>query len=112
MKKYICILVYAVCFGCSEENDLLHEYYNPAEIKQLHKLIDFTKNELSKNCSNEKTSCILGFFDQFKDLGANQDLNIPISVDKELKLLRSIDLDLFNDIWAKCKGKDTEVKTR
>jgi hypothetical protein len=112
MKKYICILVYAVCFGCSEKNDLLHEYYNPAEIKQLHKLIDFTKNELSKNCNKEKTSCMLGFFDQFKDLGANQDLDIPISVYGELKLLRSIDPDLFNDIWVKCKGNRSRGKDK
>lgn len=115
MKKYIHILIYAMFIGCSEKPDLLNEYYKPDEVKQLYKLINFTKNELSKNCGKVTTSCMIEFFDQFKDVGANQEFEIPIDADQELELLNSIDEQLFHDIWINCtwerhRGKDNVMQ--
>ncbi len=102
MKLFILILTAACLLGCSEQKSLTHEIYLTKEVQQLQKLTHFIKSELTKNCELETNDCIIDFFSQFKDIGANEEFDIPISKTDELKLLNSLDKELFDDIWKRC----------
>lgn len=103
MRRITLIIISIICFSCSENPDPISKYYQPEEVAQINMLISFTKDQLSNNCDPEQSDCLIQFFDQFKDIGANEEFEIPISNEKEIKLLNSIDSALFTDIWIRCE---------
>ncbi|MEK6481552.1 hypothetical protein WJR50_28670 [Catalinimonas sp. 4WD22] len=81
----------------------LEDYYTPKEILELHKLIQFVNEGITKNCDDTQLACYNKFFNQFNDLKANEDAQIPLSQTGELQLLESLDADIFEDIWRICE---------
>jgi len=88
----------------------LEDYYTSRETLELQKLIDFVDQEITKNCVDSKLDCYNLFFDQFENLEANADLQLPLSKTGELHLLQTLDPSIFNDIWRYCEYKRSYKK--
>ncbi len=81
----------------------LEDYYTSKEILELQRLIQFVDKGITKNCKDAKVDCYNKFFEEFDNIAANEDLQIPLSQEDELQLLQDLDSDIFNDIWRICE---------
>lgn len=106
---FIAVLVVAICIKDHSRN-LLPEYFSDHEIEDLNKLIDFIIEQTSKDCNAQSTECLYQYFDQFKNLSANDPVQFNISQESQKKLLLKIDKNLFEEIWTYCEGTRSVTK--
>ncbi|WP_200975837.1 hypothetical protein [Echinicola sp. 20G] len=95
-------------FGCAQnnrENQFMAQFYSKKEIAELDQLAQFIKNEISGNCIKTPEECFDHYFDQFKSLGANEEVDLEISKKSEQSFLANFDKSLFQDIWIFCDGQ-------
>jgi hypothetical protein len=99
-------------FSCTGQSELgtLEAYFRPDEIVEIQMLIDFVEKEIMTNCKHSKQLCYKGFFDEFQNMEANMDLELPLSKSGQLQLLENLDAAIFNDIWRICENEKSFKK--
>lgn len=79
----------------------LDDYFVANQIEELNRLTEFIVGQITINCDGDQASCINKYFDRYK--GYNYEIT-GISKPMQSELLSSLSPDVFNDIWAICKG--------
>jgi hypothetical protein len=92
-------------FSCTGQSELgtLEEYFRSDEIVEIKILIDFVEEEIMTNCKHSKQLCYKKFFDEFQNIEANADIELPLSKSGQFQLLENLDAAIFNDIWRICE---------
>jgi hypothetical protein len=98
----ISIVILLILSGCNQRDDFISKHYSKDEIKELDKLSSFIIDEMSKDCEDKTENCLYQYFNQFDNIGANEEFGFNISQDSLKALLDNIDKTLFDDIWIFC----------
>lgn len=94
----------AVClalWSCSSSTDELDNYFETTQLEELNRLTEFVVTKLIIDCDNDRTACLIAYFDRLKEAGHDFELT-GISQSEQDELINSLSGTTYNDIWTTC----------
>lgn len=102
-SRIVLLLFLSIFCSCETNYDDSNQraHFTQEEIKDLHKIVDFFKNEICKTSNTDLKKC-------FQEISTDHEAGIyfleQIDFEKQKALYQTISKSTFNKIWGYCKS--------